>query len=210
MEQPRFGMDREREIQYLDPIPFRDRLEHELRKLGATSEKRAISITTVGQWLFRSKAKLTATLLSDQRFVLSNLGSLDASVHVVSQTSPTLADSALTPRNGVFVEAPSMKSFPSAPLAVFTLDDCAPFSASASAQGMGLNAVEVQDHLGRDDGSSSEHADNSVKKRPLKASDKRRKIRKVIPPAFRFISALRHSSIPVSDSQRQRSAFADS
>ena len=208
MEQPRFGMDREREIQYLDPTPFRDRLEHELRKLGATSEKRAICITTVGQWLFRSKAKLTATLLSDQRFVLSNLGSLDASVHVVSQTSPTLADSALTPRNGVFAEAPSMKSFPSAPLAVFTLDDCA-FSASASARGTGLNAVEVQDHLGRDDGSSSEHADNSVK-RPLKASDKRRKIRKVIPPAFCFILALRHSSIPVSDSQRQRSAFADS
>jgi hypothetical protein len=159
-------MDREKDIQHLHPAPFRDRLELELRKLGATSEKRAISIATVGQWPFRCTAKLTATLLSDPRFIVSNLGHMEACVHVPSQPSPKLSDATL--RN-----------------------------------------ITVAD-VSSDEDSSSESAEEHAK-RPLKASDKRRKIRRVISPenaAFLPISAavLRrmiycHNSLPLSDTR---------
>jgi hypothetical protein len=159
-------MDREKDTQYLHPAPFRDRLELELRKLGATSEKRAISVTTVGQWSFRCSAKLTATLLSDPRFIVSNLGHLEACVHVLSQPSPKLSEGAL--KN---------------------------------------SAVAV---VSSGETSSSESAEDHVK-RPLKASDKRRKIRRVISPesaAILPISAalprsitICHNSLPFSDTR---------
>jgi hypothetical protein len=42
-------MDRkDSEIEYIDPAPYRDRLSLTLLELGATSEKRAFELATVG------------------------------------------------------------------------------------------------------------------------------------------------------------------
>jgi hypothetical protein len=193
-------MDRkEKDTQYLDPAPFRDRLELELRKLGATSEKRAISLASVGQWSFRCKAKLTATLLSDPRFIVSHLGALDAVVHVLAQPTPALSERAIG--SSLFSSASVLNRVPSAPLAVFTLDDCSPTSQAGSVPAIGKNVDQALRNCGGDDESSSEHAEDHVK-RPLKPSDKRRKIRKVIFSELFCIFFLGHDSLSLSDPQR--------
>ena len=169
-------MNREKDIELLDPAPFRDRLESHLRRLGATSEKRAIKLAVVGLWPFRCKAKLTATLLSDKRFIVSNLGSLESCVYVQAQLATHSTATAL--RNSSFASASSSRIDTRSPLALLSMDD-RPGTLSPTSAPDTRHIGQAARALGNNDDSSSEGADDAAK-RKLKASDKRRKIRKVI------------------------------
>jgi hypothetical protein len=169
-------MSRDKDIEILDPAPFRDRLESHLRKLGATSEKRAIKLGVVGLWPFRCKAKLTATILSDKRFIVTNLGSVvDSCVHVQAQLSP---HSTAAAGNSSFAISSALRTDTCGPLTSIAMDGC-PATLSATSAPEIREVGEFLSALGNDDESSSEDANDSAK-RPLKASDKRRKIRRVI------------------------------
>ena len=194
-------------IEYIDLNPYRDRLALTLLELGATSEKRAIEVSTVGSWAFRCKkgaGKLTTTMQSDPgaRFVLTGEG-LRLAVHLNSHPPVRMASSIF----GLFAGVPVSNVFPSAPLPVFALDDDATTSAATSAPGpvKDYETLNVSDR-GGDDESSSEGAGDRPK-RPLRRADKRKKIRKVISLRCCCSPVGKLTSPPLADTQRCVSAF---